>query len=224
MPITNSGLIIAYTQAETKTIIMKKTKFFSLLAALVVGVIACNDDADSTTSTTDTSSTTMETNSSTMEANTPSTTNTNTSDYAALADTFRMNSEAGNYLDTRTGKSIKIGVDPQTGMRYNTQTEEPVWRYVDKRTWWVYGGENWDTIGQARMDNNKLMYEDEGDKWVTYENRWKTEDEKMMTDWKTKNGGTKIKISKDGDIKVKDASGKVKYDGDDNKMKKDSSH
>jgi hypothetical protein len=49
------------------------------------------------------------------------------------------------------------------------------------------------------------------------------EDEKMMTDWKTKNGGTKIKISKDGDIKVKNESGKVKYDGDDNKMKKDSS-
>jgi hypothetical protein len=202
---------------------MKKMNFFSFLAlALSLGVVACNDDADST-STTDTSTTTMETNTATTDPNTTSTMNTNTSDYAALADTFRMNSEAGNYLDPRTGRSIKIGVDPQTGTRYNLSTEEPVWRYVDKRTWWVYGGDNWDTMGEARMEDNKIMYKGDGDKWMTYDDRWKMEDEKMMTDWKTKNGGTKIKISKDGDIKVKDESGKVKYDGDDNKMKKDSS-
>ncbi len=201
---------------------MKKTNFFSFLAlALSLGVVACNDDADST-STTDTSTTTMETTA-TTDPNTTSTMNTNTSDYAALADTFRMNSEAGNYLDVRTGRSIKIGVDPQPGTRYNLATEEPVWRYVDKRTWWVYGGDNWETMGEAKMDGNKLMYKGDGDKWMTYDDRWKMEDEKMMTDWKTKNGGTKIKISKDGDIKVKDESGKVKYDGDDNKMKKDSS-
>ncbi len=202
---------------------MKKTNFFSFLAlALSLGVVACNDDADST-STTDTSTTTMETTTATTDPNTTSTMNTNTSDYAALADTFRMNSEAGNYLDVRTGRSIKIGVDPQTGTRYNLSTEEPVWRYVDKRTWWVYGGDNWETMGEAKMDGNKLMYKGDGDKWMTYDDRWKMEDEKMMTDWKTKNGGTKIKISKDGDIKVKNESGKVKYDGDDNKMKKDSS-
>ena len=202
---------------------MKKTNFFSFLAlALSLGVVACNDDADST-STTDTSTTTMETTTATTDPNTTSTMNTNTSDYAALADTFRMNSEASNYLDPRTGRSIKIGVDPQTGTRYNLSTEEPVWRYVDKRTWWVYGGDNWDTMGEARMEDNKIMYKGDGDKWMTYDDRWKMEDEKMMTDWKTKNGGTKIKISKDGDIKVKDESGKVKYDGDDNKMKKDSS-
>jgi len=202
---------------------MKKTNFFSFLAlALSLGVVACNDDADST-STTDTSTTTMETTTATTDPNTTSTMNTNTSDYAALADTFRMNSEASNYLDPRTGRSIKIGVDPQTGTRYNLSTEEPVWRYVDKRTWWVYGGDNWDTMGEARMEDNKIMYKGDGDKWMTYDDRWKMEDEKMMTDWKTKNGGTKIKISKDGDIKVKNESGKVKYDGDDNKMKKDSS-
>lgn len=200
-----------------------KTKFLGFLAsAIALGMVACNDDADSTT-TTDTSTTTMETNSNTMESTSSSTMNTNNANYAALADTFRMNSEAGNYLDPRTGRSIKIGVDPQTGMRYNTQTEEPVWRYVDKRTWWVYGGDNWDTLGEARMEGNKLMYEGEGDKWVTYNDRWKMEDEKMMKDWKTKNGDTKIKISKDGDIKVKNESGKVKYDADDNKMKVDTS-
>jgi uncharacterized protein (DUF2147 family) len=58
---------------------------------------------------------------------------------------------------------------------------------------------------------------------MTYDDRWKKEDEKMTKDWKTKHGNTKIKISKDGDIKVKDESGKVKYDADDNKMKVDTS-
>lgn len=201
-----------------------KTKFFSFLTAvLTLGVVACNDDADSTT-TTDTSTSSMETNTTTDPNTTSTMSNTSTSNYAALADTFRTNSEAGNYLDVRTGKSIKIGVDPQTGIRYNTQTEEPVWRYVDKRTWWVYGGDNWDTLGEAKMDGNKIMYKGDGDKWMTYDDRWKTEDEKMMKDWKTKHGDTKIKISKDGDIKVKDESGKVKYDGDDKKMKTDTSN
>jgi len=201
---------------------MKKIKFFSLLAgALAFGVVACNDNADNTT-TTDTSTTTMETNT-TTDAGTASRMNTNTSDYAALADTFRMNSDAGNYLDVRTGKSIKIAVHPQTGTRYNTQTEEPVWRYVDKRTWWVYGGDNWDRMGEAKMEGDKIMYKGDTDTWMTYDDRWKMEDEKMTKDWKTKHGDTKIKISKDGDIKVKDESGKVKYDADDNKMKVDTS-
>ena len=191
-----------------------------MAAALSLGIIACNDDADSTT--TIDSTTTMETNTSTSDANTP-TINTNTSDYASLADTFRINSDAGNYLDARTGKSIRITVDPQTGTRYNVETEEPVWRYVDKRTWWVYGGDDWDTMGEAKMDGNKIMYKGDGDKWMTYDDRWKMEDEKMMKDWKTKHGDTKIKISKDGDIKVKDESGKVKYDADDKKMKVDTS-
>ncbi len=203
---------------------MKKTKFFSFLAtALAVSVVACNDDADSTTTTTDTSTSTMETSTTTTDPNTTSTMNTKTSDYAALADTFRMNSEAGNYLDPRTGRAIKIGIDPQTGIRYNAKTEEPVWRYVDKRTWWVYGGDNWETLGEAKMQGDKIMYKGDGDKWMTYDDRWKMEDEKMMKDWKTKNGGTKIKISKDGDIKVKDESGKVKYDADDKKIKTDTS-
>jgi len=198
-----------------------KAKFFSLVAAsLALGFTACNNDSETSSTTTDTTSTGTV---STMDANASSNSATSNQDYTALADTFRMNSDAGNYLDPKTGKSIKISVDPSTGTRYNTETNEPVWRYVDRRTWWVYGGNNWDSMGTAKMENNKIMYRGDNDSWETYDNRWKNDDMKMQDEWKKKYGDTKIKISKDGDIKVKDEDGKVKYDGNSGKVKTDSS-
>ncbi len=196
---------------------MNKTKFWSFCAAAPsVGFVACNNDADNTADTTDTTSTM------TTTENTATTTNTSTTDYAAMADTFTMGSNEGRYLDARTGKPLKINVDRTTGKRTNAETGEPVWRYVDSRTWWLYGGDDWDTIGEARMDNGKVMYKGDNDSWVDYDKRW-PDDMKMEKDWKTKVGDTKIKMSKDGDIKVKDENGKVKYDADDNKVKTDSS-
>jgi hypothetical protein len=197
---------------------MKKTKIFSLLAAaLTFGFVACNNDSSTTATTDDTTNVTDGT------ATTGTTTTTNTQDYAALADSFRVNSEAGNYLNPRTGKPMRIKYDTERRAVYDETTGEPVWRYVDRRNWWVYGGDNWDTIGRARMQNNRLMYGGDNDTWVTYEQRWRDEDTRLKEDWKRKFGDTKIKVGKDGDVKVKDESGKVKYDADDNKVKTDSS-
>ncbi len=204
------------TTAELKLLLMKKISFFSLLAALTVGFVACNNEGESTAAkdgdlNTDASTTTA------------TTTNISTGNYAAMADSARMNSEAGHYLDARTGKPLRINVDPQTGQRTNAETGEPVWRYVDKRTWWVYGGDNntWDSVGTARMENDRIVYRTDGDKWEGYDKRWKSTDEKLEKDWKQKYGDTKVKVSKDGDIKIKDENGKVKYDADDNKVKTD---
>ena len=194
---------------------MKKIKLFSLLAAAVsIGFVACNNDGESTAAS-DTATTTTE--------NTVTTTATSTGDYAAQADSVRINSEAGNYLDARSGKPIRISVDPQTGARTNAETGEPVWRYVDRRNWWVYGGDDWSQVGEARMQGDKLEYKGDKDEWVTYEKRWTDDDSKMAESWKKKYGDTKVKVSKDGDIKVKDENGKIKYDADDNKVKTDSS-
>jgi hypothetical protein len=194
---------------------MNKIKVSFFAAFLAMGFVACNnDDSESTTSTDSSTLTTTE--------NTATTTNTSTTDYAALADTFNTNSEAGVYLNPRTGKSMKIKVDPQTGMRTDVTTGEPVWRYVDKRTWWVYGGDSWDSQGEAKMEGNKIIYKGDDDSWVDYDKRW-PDDEKMQKDWKTKIGDTKIKVSKDGDVKIKDEKGKTKIDGDDGKVKIDSS-
>lgn len=191
---------------------MKNVKFLSLFAAaLSLGMVACNSDGDNT----------AEADSLTTTESTATTTAVSTGDYAAQADSARINSEAGHYLDARTGKPIRITVDPQTGARTNAETGEPVWRYVDRRNWWVYGGDNWDKVGEARQQGEQIEYKGDNDAWVTYDKRWIDEDAKMAEDWKKKYGETKVKVDKDGDIKVKDESGDIKYDADDNKIKTD---
>jgi hypothetical protein len=71
------------------------------------------------------------------------------------------------------------------------------------------------------MDNDKILYLDDNGSWVSYDAYWKAKDDDISKSWKTKSGDTKIKVSKDGDIKVKDEEGKVKYDADDDKIKTD---
>jgi hypothetical protein len=209
---------------------MKKVSFFSCVAAaLSIGFTACNSDGNSTAAT-DTATTTN-TTTETTSADAPAAGNTTTSstNYAAMADTFNTGNTEGRYLDARTGKAIKISVDPQTGRRTDATTGEPVWRYVDSRTWNVYGGESWEPSGEARMEGGKLMYRGDGDKWMTYDNRWSADDETMMKEWKSKDGkfkdgDIKVKTEKDGDMKIKTKDGeKIKVDEDGVRVKKDSS-
>ncbi|GAA4337929.1 hypothetical protein [Flaviaesturariibacter amylovorans] len=228
---------------------MKKVQLFGF-ALVAVALTACgsgdgnNNGSDSTSTTTTTTTT---------DAGT--TTNTSTGNYAAIADSFRVNSEAGNILDARTGKQINVRYDATTRRAVNAETNEPVWRYVDKRNWWVYGAENdsWNRVGEARMQNNTLQYKGDNDAWVDYDTRWKMDDERWMNDTtymggsgstgtsgtsgstdggkvkvsdngnKIKDENVKVKVSDDGDIKIKDkkTGEKIKYDGDDGKVKTD---
>ena len=183
-----------------------KTKFFSLVAATIAfGFIACNNEGDKTSSTDSTSSSTTDV-----------TTSTSTGNYAAQADSFRVNSEAGYYLNARTGKPIKIRVDATTGARINEETNEPVNYYVDKRTWWVYGDDSWDTIGTAKMEGDELLFHDDNDKWVSFDQKWKVDDGEV----KLKSGDSKSKVEKDGDAKTKTEDGsKVKSDEEETKVK-----
>jgi hypothetical protein len=94
-------------------------------------------------------------------------------------------------------------VDPQTGRRTNAATGEPVWRYVDRKTWWVYGGDDWQPQGEARMEGSTLRYRGDNDAWMNYDERWPN-DQSMMNDWKTKSAdGTKTEVERDGDTKIK---------------------
>lgn len=207
---------------------MKINLMLPLAAAITLGVVSCGNNDNGT------SETGMDTSTSMSPAGTSdmATTQTSTGSYAAQADSFRTNSEAGNYLDARSGKSIRINVDPETGARTNAETGDPVWRFVDRRTWWVYGGDSWDTLGSARMENNELRYRSNNDQWETYDKRWKSEDDKLMSDWKTKvdkgdgdvkmkndKEDAKIKMDKDGDVKIKTKEGKTKIDADDGEVK-----
>lgn len=196
-----------------------KTKLFSLAAAsLLFGLVACNNDGDTTAN-----------NDSTGNANgteTASNSATSSGNYAALADTFRVNSEAGRYRDVKSGKPIKISVDPSTGRRVNVETNEPVTRYVYvmDNDWWLY--DDGDTrLGRVRWENEKMMYDDNGN-WIDYETKWKDGDSKIKVDEgdgeiKIKDGDTKTKIEKDGDVKTKTDGKKVKTDEDGTKIKDD---
>ena len=182
-----------------------KTRIFSLVATTItLGFVACNSEGENTTS----SDTTITTDVSTS---------TSTGNYAAQADSFKTNSEAGYYLDARTGKPIKINVDASTGARVNAETNEPVRYYVDKRTWWVYGDDSWDTIGSAQMEGTELRFRGDSDKWVTYDEKWKIDEGDGEVESKTED--TKTKVEKDGDTKIKTEDGKVKADEEGVKVK-----
>jgi hypothetical protein len=189
-----------------------KQGLFGICAAAVLGLAACSNDG--TSSNTKDTAATGTTN---TTAGTETTTTTSENSYAAMADSIERNSEQGYYLNPQTGKPLgKLRVDRTSG-RITNEAGEPVWRFVDRRSWWVYGDNdmndtmtNWSQVGEARMDNDKIMYKGDGDKWVDYNAKWKKDDD----EWKLKQGDTKIKVEKDGDVKIKQGDKKTKIDED----------
>jgi hypothetical protein len=195
---------------------MKQKKIFTLLMAFgIAAFVSCNNSSDTAANNDDSSG-----------LNSTADNNTSTGDYAAHADQIEKNSSEGYYINPKTGKPYgKLTVNRKTG-EITDENNEPVWRYVDKRTWWVYGVDddwNWTKLGEAKMNNDQLIYKDDNGNWVAYDKRWSNNDEAISKTWKAKSGNAKIKFDKDGDVKYKDDSTRVKYDADDNKMKSDSS-
>ena len=199
---------------------MKQNRIFNCVAALALtaAVASCNNDATTSDNadTTSTNPTTTATDNNTL---------TTSGDYAAYADELEKNSSSGRYINPRTGKAYKkLTVNRSTG-EVMDENNQPVWRYVDSENWWVYGLDDsdwtWRRMGEAKMEKDQLMYKDDSGNWINYDTRWKTDDDNVGKSWKTKSGDTKIKVDKDGDIKIKDENGKTKYDADDNKVKTD---
>jgi hypothetical protein len=196
-----------------------KKQFLSLVAitGLALGVTSCSNDANDKASgennatTTTNSTTTAGTETTNMEAS--------TGNYAAMADSVERNSQQGYYLNPKTGKAYSnLKVDRSSG-RVTTEAGEPVWRYVDRRNWWVYGydrnNSNWGQVGEARMEGNNLQYKGDGDKWVDYDARWKKDDGLFEDEWKKKTEDGKMTVEEDGDMKIKKEDGtKIKQDAD----------
>lgn len=185
----------------------------AVIAGLAFGVVACSNDGNNTAE--NDSATT-----STTTANTETTTATSTGNYAAMADSVERNSQQGYYLNPKTGKAYSnLRVDRTSG-RVTTEAGEPVWRYVDRRNWWVYGmdpqnNNTWNQVGEARMQGNNLEYKGEGDKWMNYDSRWKKDDGIFEDEWKKETENEKIKIEEDGDTKIKRDDGtKIKQEAD----------
>lgn len=194
-----------------------KKYFFSGLAvtAIALGFTACSNSANDTANN-DSAATTATT--------TETTTATSSGSYAAMADSVERNSQQGYYLNPKTGKPYsKLTVDRSSG-RITDEAGEPVWRYVDNRTWWVYGGNDWNKVGEAQMQKDKLMYKDDNGKWQNYNTVWGKADEDSITKWKVSDGGNKVKMeTSDGSkLKVKeDEEGNTKIKTEDQKVKVD---
>jgi hypothetical protein len=183
---------------------MKKNKVFSLLATgIALSFAACNNSADNSA-----------TNDTTAIDSNSVTTVTSSNNYAARVDSVNMNVSAGNYLNPRTGKAYtKLNVDANTG-KITDESGQPVRRYVDRRNWWVYDTDLWDTVGSAQWKNNQLWYRGDNGDWVEYDKRW-TDDNMSMGDTST-SGNTKVD---DNGNKVKDDNLKVKVADDGKKVK-----
>jgi hypothetical protein len=200
---------------------MKKTRIFSLLAATVAfGFVACNSGSNNTATTDTTTATT----------NTATTTHTSNRNYAAMADSFKTNSEAGNYLEPRTGKPYRISVS-SAGTLVD-ENGNAVRRYVDKRTWWVYDANTGDTVGSARMEKGSLRYRGDNDRWMPYEERWRDDMDSMNGNMHNSNmnnhmdSGSSMHSSdmnnngnKTSEFKIKTDNKKIKGDEDGVKVK-----
>jgi hypothetical protein len=199
-----------------------KKQFLHLAATAVLGfaITSCGNNGDNQTSADSTSSTT--TTASSTEASGSSSSSGN---YAAMADSIERNSAQGYYLNPKTGKPYgKLTVDRTTG-RITTEAGEPVWRYVDNRNWWVYGGNDWSHVGDAQMKDNQLVYKGDNDQWVDYDTRWMQEDQDNVKKYKESDDGNKQKVvTEDGDkIKTKtDEEGNTKLKINNEKVKIDS--
>jgi hypothetical protein len=202
-------------------------KMLTLVMALgSIAFVACNNSSDTSASNNDSTNRDSLNN---ANATTGSTANTDTSttSNAAYADEIEKNSTQGRYVNAKTGKPYKkLSVNRTTG-QITDENNQPVWRYVDSQNWWVYGLDDsdwtWRKLGEAKMDKDQLSYKDESGNWVSYDKEWRIKDNNIDKSVKAKNGDIKIKFGADGDIKVKDESGKTKYNADKGTVKTDSS-
>ena len=116
--------------------------------------------------------------------------------------------EKDRYVDLRTGENIEIEKDPQSGVWVNAATKKPVYMYVDtKKNDTIYGKSGLVINGHiVRSDDNVYWY-----------------DVDHNEEYKVKSDDYKMKVEKDGDIKIKDGDKKTKIDGEtgEKKVKKD---
>ena len=107
------------------------------------------------------------------------------------------------YYDLTAGEYIKLEKDEKTGKMVNSETQKPVYMYVDTKTNDTIYGATGEVINGHIVMTSDGKYKYDGD-----------------DEYKIKDGDYKEKV--DGDeVKIKDGETKVKIDGDEKKVKKD---
>lgn len=110
------------------------------------------------------------------------------------------------YLDLNTGDMVKLEKD-SSGIMVNAETHQPVKLYVNTATHDTIYGPTGDVV------NNKLARRD-GRYYYTEDEDWKAMNAPRPAPAAIPSGVEKIKVEKDGDVKIKTKHGKVKIDGE----------
>ncbi len=139
--------------------------------------------------------------------------NTTGSNSTASSGSSSSFDENASYVDLKTGKKLTVKRDPATGSVTNRETNEPlVYYYYNPTT-----RDTFDAYG--RVVNSYLIRSNDGS-YTLDEQRWKVKMDKDG-DIKIKDGDdTKLKVEGDGsEMKLKTDSGKIKADEDGIKKK-----
>ena len=115
--------------------------------------------------------------------------------------------EKDSYVDLRTGKTITVEKDPQTGYWVNAETKEPVYIYVNtKNNDTIYGRTGATINGHVVKASDGIYWYDDDDE---YKSKYASDAGMNTTD-----GDYKKKVEEDGDTKIKDGEKKIKIDGE----------
>ena len=107
--------------------------------------------------------------------------------------------EKDRYVDLRTGENIELEKDSETGVWVNAETKKPVYMYVDtKKNDTIYGK-------SGLVINGHIVRSDDNVYWYDVDHK---------EEYKVKSDDYKMKVEKDGDIKIKDGDKKTKIDGE----------
>ena len=102
------------------------------------------------------------------------------------------------YVDLRTGKSIELVKDENSGLLVDANTKQPAYIYVDTRNDDTIYGKTGEVInGRVIMnDKNEYVYE------------------KDFQPYEVKGDDYKVEVEKDGDMKIKQGDSKIKVVGE----------
>jgi hypothetical protein len=130
---------------------------------------------------------------------------------AALLVAISCSNEKGRYIDLRSGKEVTLEKDAN-GHLINVDTKKPVYIYVDTKTHDTIYGRTGEVI------NGHVLTSEDGRYWYDSD-----PERNVSVQRNSINGEYKMKVEKDGDIKIKTDSKKIKIDGKtgEKKVKKD---
>lgn len=136
------------------------------------------------------------------------------------------------FVDLSTGKRVTIVKHNGNGMMYNTETQRPVYMYVNPATNDTFYGRTGENINGKVMRNPGGKYTYQGDAGYVFKDsefRLKSEADsagykkvfQRDGDVKVKYGNYKRKNEIDGDVKVKNGDTKIKLEADGTRKMKD---